>query len=177
MALHGASVPWLQMIPLQSPVLRILSKQLIASTDSEILQSADFYGNKWTGTDTGLSGSYLWNEKKENKLFMRCTELVWNIIWLVCDDIVCSCVQLPRLFNEVWFILSYNPHGEVSRDIVITVKDAKSDDNGPTSGSRAQIRGKRRCRPAGCFSCSLARAGNYGHDHRLTLEHVYTRHK
>lgn len=52
------------MIPLQSPVLRILSKQLIASTDSEILQSADFYGNKWTGTDKALPGSYLWNTKK-----------------------------------------------------------------------------------------------------------------
>ena len=45
------------MIPLQSPVLRILSKQLIASTDTELDQSADFYGNKWT--DTSIPGSYL----------------------------------------------------------------------------------------------------------------------
>lgn len=47
------------MIPLQSPVLRILSKQLIASTDTELDQSADFYGNKWTGTDTSILASYL----------------------------------------------------------------------------------------------------------------------
>lgn len=31
--------------------------------------------------------------------------------------------------------------------------------------------------PGPLFSCSLARRENYGHDHRLTLMHVCTRHK
>lgn len=31
--------------------------------------------------------------------------------------------------------------------------------------------------PQQLFSCSLARGENYGHDHRLTPIHVYTRHK
>ena len=118
MAPHGASVPWLQMIPLQSPVLRILSKQLIASTDSEILQSADFYGNKWTGTDTNLPGSYLWNMKKENNLLMRCMELVWNIIWLALWWFCVLMRWVAETFNEVWFILQYNLVSEQAITII-----------------------------------------------------------
>lgn len=82
------------------------------------------------------------------------------------------------------------PHDEFSRDVVITVKDAKSRDIRPTSGpwSPQQIRDHfaallliretvATLSPGWLCFFFVAGGKNYGHDHRLTLKHVYTRHK
>lgn len=53
------------MIPLQSPILRILSKQIIASTDTEKLQSADLMViNGQTQTQASPSSCLLNMERK-----------------------------------------------------------------------------------------------------------------
>lgn len=69
------------MIPLQSPILRILSKQIIASTDIEILQSADLMViNGQAQTQASPSSCLLNRERKTSsgggELGVECMELV-----------------------------------------------------------------------------------------------------